>query len=82
MKQSVIALTPETKKLLLANLQNYYGTEREEELSEFQAGLLLEFILSDIGVYIYNQAIADAQKLMQQKAEELFALEKRVVSKM
>ena len=52
MKQAVIALTPETKKLLVANLQSYYGTEREEELSEFQAGLLLEFILSDIGVYI------------------------------
>ena len=78
MKQAVIALTPETKKLLLSNLQNYYSAEREEELSEFQAGLLLEFILSDIGVYIYNQAIADAQKLMQQKTEELFTLEKRV----
>ncbi len=78
MKQAVIELTPETKKLLLANLQNYYSAERDEELSEFQAGLLLEFILSDIGVYIYNQAIADAQKLMQQKTEELFTLEKRV----
>jgi uncharacterized protein (DUF2164 family) len=78
MKQAVIELTPETKKLLLANLQNYYSAEREEELSEFQAGLLLEFILSDIGIYIYNQAIADAQKLMQQKTEELFTLEKRV----
>ena len=80
MKQAVIALTPETKKLLLTNLQNYYSAEREEELSEFQAGLLLEFILSDIGVYIYNQAIADAQKLMQQKTDELFTLEKRVKS--
>ena len=78
MKQAVIALTPETQKLLLANLQNYYSAEREEELIEFQAGLLLEFILSDIGVYIYNQAIADAQKLMQQKTEELFTLEKRI----
>ena len=78
MKQAVIELTPETKKLLLSNLQNYYSAEREEELSEFQAGLLLEFILSDIGVYIYNQAIADAQKLMQQKTEELFTLEKRI----
>ena len=78
MKQAVIELTPETKKLLLANLQNYYSAERDEELSEFQAGLLLEFILSDIGVCIYNQAIADAQKLMQQKTEELFTLEKRV----
>ena len=78
MKQAVIELTPETKKLLLANLQNYYSAQREEELSEFQAGSLLEFILSDIGIYIYNQAIADAQKLMQQKTEELFTLEKRV----
>ena len=80
MKQAVIALAPETKKLLIANLQNYYSLEREEELSEFQAALLLEFILSDIGVYTYNQAIADAQKLMQQKTEELFTLEKRVKS--
>lgn len=78
MKQAVIALAPETKKMLIANLQNYYSIEREEELSEFQAALLLEFILSDIGVYIYNQAIADAQKLMQQKTEELFVLEKRI----
>ena len=78
MKQAVIALAPETKKMLIANLQNYYSIEREEELSEFQAALLLEFILSDIGVYIYNQAITDDQKLMQQKTEELFVLEKRI----
>ena len=78
MKQAVIALAPETKKMLIANLQNYYSIEREEELIEVQADLLLEYILSDIGVYIYNQAIADAQKLMQQKTEELFTLEKRI----
>ncbi len=53
--------------------------EYDEEISTFKAENYLDFTLNTMGVYIYNQAIADTHEFMQQKTEELFSLEKRVI---
>jgi len=74
---AVIKLDPEKKKMLLEEIQQHFQQERDESISVFQAENYLEFILVKAGVYIYNQAIADAQTFMAEKAEELFVLEKQ-----
>ncbi|MBU2700540.1 protein of unknown function (DUF2164 family) [Sporomusaceae bacterium BoRhaA] len=79
MQSKGIQLSKENQEVLLASIQKFFLTERDEELSEFQAALFLDFILQEAGVYIYNQAIADAHQLMNQKTEELFSLEKRII---
>jgi uncharacterized protein (DUF2164 family) len=79
MQSKGIQLSKENQEVLLASIQKFFFTERDEELSEFQAALFLDFILQEAGVYIYNQAIADAHQLMNQKTEELFSLEKRII---
>jgi uncharacterized protein (DUF2164 family) len=40
-------------------------------ISELSAGLLLNFIVEDIGPAIYNQAVADAQTRMQLRVADL-----------
>lgn len=77
MQSEIIKLNQNTKKILLSSIQKFFLTERDEEISEFQASIFLDFILNEAGIYIYNQAISDAHELMNQKIEELFSLEKR-----
>lgn len=81
MSKESIKLSADTKAVLLASIQNFFYMERDEELSEFQASVFLDFILNEAGVYIYNQALSDAHQLMLQKTEELFSLEKRISHK-
>jgi len=72
-----IKLSKERRADLINSIKTFFLNERDENISDFQASIFLDFILRDAGVYIYNQAIADAHQLMIQKTEELFALEKQ-----
>jgi len=48
-----------------------YFDENLEPIGDLPAGLLLNFILEEIGPVIYNKAIHDAQTRMQQRVTEL-----------
>lgn len=76
-----ISFSRENERQLLDEIKRFFLTEREEALSDFQARQYLEFIVQRAGVYIYNQAIADAQTFLGQKVDELFVLEKRIEAK-
>ncbi|MDR3588906.1 MAG: DUF2164 domain-containing protein [Negativicutes bacterium] len=65
------------KQELLNNIKHFFLTERNEDISDFQASFLLDFILDHIAPYIYNQAITDAHTMMSGKIEDLYGLEKR-----
>lgn len=74
---SKIELAKDIRKMLVKDIKNYFLTEREEEIGDLPAELLLDFILENIGPHIYNRAINDAYTFMSEKTEDLFALEKR-----
>ena len=77
MPKMEIELKKEIRELLVGNLKRYFGNERDEELSNLGAELLLDFIVNDIGPYIYNQAIEDSYAYMNERIEDLLGLEKR-----
>ena len=72
-----IELKKEVRKDATDDLIKLFWDERSEHISEFQAGILLDFMIDHIGPYIYNQAIGDAYKLMSERVEDLYGLEKR-----
>lgn len=72
-----IVLSKEAKEDAIAEIKEYCRLENGEEISDFRAARLLEFILDKTGPLIYNQAIADAHRLMSEKIDDLFGLEKR-----
>lgn len=72
-----IELSKEVTADQIKNIKDFFLNERDEEISDFQAETLLQFILREIGPEIYNQAIADAYTLMSDKLEDLYGLEKR-----
>ena len=72
-----IEFTNEIKKDLLDSIKRFFLTERGEEISEFQANIVIEFIVKSIAPSIYNQALADAHAFMTDRIDELYGLEKR-----
>lgn len=42
-----------------------------EEIGDLKAGLFFDFILTELGPTIYNQAIADAQAFLEERVADL-----------
>lgn len=55
----------------IASIQRYFKEELPEPIGDLPAGLLLNFILEEIGPAIYNQAIADAQARLAGRVADL-----------
>ena len=69
-------LHKEQKKEMVEKLQGYFLNERDEVLGDLAAGLLVDFIISELSPPIYNQGIADAYSYISNQIEGLFELEK------
>jgi uncharacterized protein (DUF2164 family) len=65
-----IEISKQARTDLLASLKRYFD-ENLEPIGDLPAGLLLNYILEEIGPIIYNKAINDAQGRMQQRVTEL-----------
>jgi uncharacterized protein (DUF2164 family) len=66
-----ITLSDDTTKKALGSLKRYFDEQRDEELGDLQAHLLLEYIVEEIGPSIYNAALADAQVYLRERLEDL-----------
>ncbi|MDP3486487.1 MAG: DUF2164 domain-containing protein [Bacillota bacterium] len=72
-----IEFSVDARQDIVSAMREFYMRERDEELSEFQASAILDFMLQKIGLRIYNQAIKDAHHMMSSRVEDILALEKR-----
>jgi len=66
-----ITLTKDVEKVLLASIKRYVSENLETNIGELQSSLFLQFCLEEIGPFVYNKAIADAQAYMQERALDL-----------
>ena len=66
-----LELSKQQRATAIASLQRYFEENLPEPIGDLPAGLLLSFILDEIGPVIYNQAIADAQKRLLQRVSDL-----------
>ena len=73
---AAVNLSQELKKQAIDEIKRYFLDNREEEIGQLAAELLLDFMLEKVGPVIYNQAIRDAHTFMSEKVEDLYALEK------
>ncbi len=68
---TTIDLPKPARSEAIASIQRYFEQEMPEPIGDLPAGLLLNFFLEEIGPAIYNQAIADAQARLIQRAADL-----------
>jgi len=73
-KKAAIVLPDSARKPAIAALRQYFAANLDEEIGELKAGLLLDFILSELGPSIYNQAIADARAFFEERTSDLGAI--------
>ena len=66
-----ITLLPEARKELLGSIKRYVAENFEEDIGDLKAGMLLDYVLKEIGPSVYNQAIADAQAYFVARAGDL-----------
>lgn len=77
MKNKKIELEKEVRKQAVEDIKTYFSNEREEEIGDLGAGLLLDFIIEEIGPVLYNQGIKDAHLFLSERLEDLYGLEKQ-----
>ena len=66
-----IELSKEARTDAIASIRQYFEHNLPEPIGEMPAGLLLNFILEEIGPAIYNKAIADAQARLSLRVADL-----------
>lgn len=66
-----IELPRQVRTQAVASIQRYFEQNLPEPIGELPAGLLLNFLLEEIGPVIYNKAIGDAQARMLERVSDL-----------
>ena len=66
-----IQLSPDRRSRLVREVQQYFGEEFDEPLSDFRAEGLLDFFVRALGPQVYNQGVRDACAAMQDKLGDL-----------
>ncbi|HET9425331.1 MAG TPA: DUF2164 domain-containing protein [Gemmatimonadaceae bacterium] len=61
----------EARKQALTSLKRYFDEVLDQDIGDLKAELMLDYILREIAPTVYNQAIADAQKLMQERVTDM-----------
>jgi uncharacterized protein (DUF2164 family) len=71
-----IKISKEKREEMVSDLKEYFYAERDEELGDLAAGLMLDFIIDNLGVEFYNQGVYDSFKYMTDRCEDLLSIQK------
>ena len=66
-----IELRKEVEQALVASIRRYVLENMENDIGDLQASLFLKFCLEESGPCVYNAAILDAQRYLQEKVADL-----------
>lgn len=70
-----LVLDKEKKDIAISKLKDYFLNERDEEIGDLAASLLIDFIIETVGPDIYNNGIKDSIAFMSEKIEDMYGLE-------
>ena len=71
-----IEIGKEQKHRMIADIKEYFLNEREEDLGDLAAALILDFFIAKLGPEIYNQGVQDSYMYMNEKIQDLFEIQK------
>lgn len=69
-------LTKEQKEYMASEIKTYFSNEREEELGDLAANLMLNFIVEKLAPEFYNMGVFDSYKYMNERTEDLLGIQK------
>ncbi|MTI82033.1 MAG: DUF2164 domain-containing protein [Firmicutes bacterium] len=71
-----IKISNERKQDMILAIKNYFQKERDEELGDLAATLILDFFLEKLAPEIYNQGVYDSYKYLNERIEDLLEIQK------
>lgn len=69
-------ISKDKKEKMIKSIKTYFLNERDEDLGDLAAELILDFITKELAPEFYNQGIQDAYCYVKDKAEDMLELEK------
>lgn len=77
---SKIEFSKDEKEIVVRKVQLYFKEELDQDIGQFDAEFLLDFVAEELGAYFYNRGLYDAQAILQSRleslAEAIYELEK------
>ncbi len=78
-----IEFTKAEKEIITRKIQQYFKKELDQELGQFDAEFLIDFIGEEIGAYFYNRGLRDALSVIESKladvADAIYEIEKPTI---
>ena len=71
MPVTMIKFSTQEKEQLILKMQQYFSRELDQELGQFDADFLLDFISKELGSAFYNRGLYDAQTLVSERVEQI-----------
>lgn len=65
-----LELDEDRRRRMVARVRGFFLESFDEEISEFRAEQLLDFLLTDLAPQVYNQAVQDARAYMQTRLDD------------
>lgn len=59
------------KEILVTKIKNYFESELNQDIGQFDAEFLIDFFSANIGAYYYNRGLSDARVAIQVKLDDL-----------
>ena len=77
-----IKLPKEQKDMIVEDLRVFFEEERSETIGNLAAEQLIDFMIREIGPFLYNKGIEDARQLVIERLafvdEELYSLQRPI----
>ena len=70
-----INLSKEKKEEMVSYIKEYFLNERDEDLGDLAAAMILDFFITELAPEFYNQGILDSYKYMNEKIEDLYGIQ-------
>jgi len=69
-----IKLEREKRDEMVKAIIYYFKTDRDEEIGQLAAGLVLDFVIEKLAPEFYNQGVLDSCAYMDEKVEDMQSL--------
>ncbi len=68
-----IEFKKDEKEVLVAKLKKYFESELNQDIGQFDAEFLIDFLSENLGGYYYNRGLQDAQIVLRSKLDDIEA---------
>lgn len=74
--KSKFNISKEKKAVLIDLIKVYFYKERDEDLGDLAAAMILDFFTEKLAPEFYNQGVLDSYKYMADRVEDLLGIQK------